>query len=226
MAMKKDELEHHQRQYQALMADAQAAEQAGLYRAVVEKALESWEHIDGMMQYERRYNKKEFASVPAIELTLKYAPLLLDFASLDRLESLLKDCRRIEKNTSHDLAAKLAAARALMWDAHSLWDHLERNPGLRQDELRKLLGGRQQRWSDMAETWEKMGLLRREPEAGTYRLTLSTRLGEIVSVKCPACGNIAEAPKAMCLEETPCPECQARVLFVVLSTRRTADAKE
>lgn len=226
MAMKKDELEHHQRQYQALMADAQAAEQAGLYRAVVEKALESWEHIDGMMQYERRYNKKEFTGVPAIELTLKYAPLLLDFASLDRLEGLLKDCRRIEKNTSHNLATKLAAARELMWDAHSLWDHLERNPGSRQDELRTLLGGRQKRWCGIAETWEKMGLLQRKPEDETCRLTLSTRLGEIVPVKCPACGNVTEAPKAMCLEETPCPECQKRVLFVIISSRSVTDAKE
>ena len=226
MAMKKDELEHRQSQYQALMADAQTAEQAGLYRAVVEKSLESWEHIDGMMQYERRYNKKELASIPAIELTLKYAPLLLDFASLDKLEELLKDCRRIERNTTHTLAAKLATARELMWDAHSLWGHLERNPGARQDELRNSLGGRQKRWSGIAETWEKMGLLQRKPENGTYRLTLSTRLGEIGSVKCPACGSVTEAPKAMCLEETPCPNCQARVLFVILSTRRTTDAKE
>lgn len=30
MAMKKDEMENHQRQYQSLMADARAAEEAGL----------------------------------------------------------------------------------------------------------------------------------------------------------------------------------------------------
>ncbi len=224
--MKKAEMADHQHQYQMLMDDARAAEQAGFYRVVVEKALECWQHIDGMMRYERKYQDKEFASVPAIDLILKYAPLLLDFASLDKLEKLLKDCRRIEKNTSDTLAVKLAAARALIWDAHSLWDHLERNLDSRQDELRKLLGGKQQRWRGMAEAWEKMGLLRREPEAGTYRLTLLTRLGEIVSVKCPACGNVAEAPKVMCWEETPCPRCQARVLFVILSTRRAADAKE
>jgi len=64
MAMTKAEMEHHQQKYQSLMADARAAERAGLYRKAIEKALASWEHIDGMMQYERRYESKEFRSVP------------------------------------------------------------------------------------------------------------------------------------------------------------------
>ena len=219
-------MENHQRLYQSLTADARAAERAGLYRVAVEKALESWKHIDGMMQYERRYDNKEFASVSTIDLTLKYAPLLLDFTSLNRLEGLLKDCRRIEKNTSDNLGDKLVAARALMWDAHRLWDHLERNPDSRQDELGRLLGGKRERWRGIIEAWEKMGLLRREPEGGTYRLALSTRMGELVSAKCPACGNVSEAPKAMCLEENACPECKTTVLFVILSTRPVADSKE
>lgn len=217
MAMKKAEMEHHQERYQSLMSDARAAEQAGLYRIAIEKALASWEHIDGMMQYERRYGSKEFRSIPAIDLTLKYAPLLLDFTSLDALEGLLKDRRRIEKNTSDSLGEKLAAARTLMRDAHRLWDHLEWNPRSRQDGLRRVLGGDQDQWRSMAEAWEKMGLLRREPESGTYRLSLSTRMGEVVAGKCPACGSIVEVPKAVCLEKMACPECEATALFVILS---------
>jgi hypothetical protein len=226
MAMTKVEMEHHQKQYQSLMADARSAEQAGLYRIAIEKALASWEHIDGMMQYERRYESKEFRSVPAIDLTLRYAPLLLDFASLDALEGLLKDCRRIEKNTSDSLVDKLAAARALMREAHRLWDHLEWNPRSRQDELRRLLGGDQEQWRGIAEAWDKMGLLRRESEGGTYRLSLSTRMGEVVLAKCPGCGNIVEAPKAMCLEDMVCPECEATTLFVILSAPPLGDPKE
>jgi endogenous inhibitor of DNA gyrase (YacG/DUF329 family) len=151
---------------------------------------------------------------------------LFDLNSLDILQALLKDCPRIEKNTSDNLAGQLGAARKLMWDAHRLWDHLERNPDSRQDELRRVLGGDQDQWRDMAENWERMGLLRRTPEGGTYRLALSARMGEIVAAKCPACGNIIEAPKGMCLEEVPCPECRATVLFVILSLRPSADAKE
>jgi len=226
MAMTKAEMEYHQQCYHSLMAIARASEQAGMYRVAVEKALASWEHVDGMMQYARKYENKEFSSVPAIDLILKYAPLLLDFGSLDALERLLKDCRRIEKNTSDSMGDKLTSARAFLRDAHRLWDHLEWNPGARQDELRRLLGGDQDRWRGMAEAWDRMGLLRREPEGGSYRLSLFTRMGEVVPAKCPACGNVFEAPKSMCLEEMACPECKASVLFVILPSRPSGDTKE
>ena len=107
----------------------------------------------------RRYKEEEFETINAIDLALKYAPLLLDFESLDELEQLLKDRKRIEKNTSHDLNDKLATARTQMWEAHRLWDHLERNPHSRQSELRQVLGGDQAQWRAIAELWEKMGLL-------------------------------------------------------------------
>ena len=35
-------------------------------------ALSSWDYIDGMMQYERRYNGEEFASIQGIDVILKY----------------------------------------------------------------------------------------------------------------------------------------------------------
>ena len=224
--MNKAEMEDHRNRYLDLMAEASSAERVGLYRVVVEKAMACWEHIDGMMRYERKYGDKGFTSVPAIDLILKYAPLLLDFAGLNKLEDLLKDYRLIEKHTTVNLGDKLDATRALMWDVHRLWDYLEQNPNSRQDELRRLLGGRKQRWQDIVEAWEKMGLLRRKPEGATYRLVLATRMGEVVSAKCPACGELVEAPKATCLEETACPKCEKRVLFVILSTRPASKAKE
>jgi len=74
MAMNKAEMESHRNDYYALMAQAWAAHHKGLYRKAVEWALSSWDHIDGMMQYERRYGKKEFESIEAIDMVLKYAP--------------------------------------------------------------------------------------------------------------------------------------------------------
>jgi len=224
MAMTKGDMEQHERQYASMMKEARAAERAGLYQRAVKAALASWEHIDGMMQYERRYREnQEFASILAIDMTLRYAPLLLDFESLAALESLLKVCRRIEKNTSESLADKLAAARARMRRTHRLWNHLERNPGTRQDELRRLLGGDQDEWRRMAEDWEKMGLLQRRSEGGSYRLALTTRMGQIVPAKCPACGKVVEAPKTMCLDNATCPECDASVVFVLLSSQPSAE---
>lgn len=226
MAMKKADMEGHRAEYQSLMVKAWSAEREGLYRTAVELALSSLNHIDGMMQYERRYESKEFDSIQGIDMILKYAPLLLDFNSLDTLETLLKNYRRIDKNTSESLADKLAKARVLMWDTHRLWDHLERNPETRQDGLRRVLGGDQDQWRSVANAWEKMGLLRRTPEGGSYRLALSTRMGELVSAKCPSCGGVVNAPKAMFLEKLACPECRTTVLFVILSTETSTGTKE
>ncbi|MHC4696999.1 MAG: hypothetical protein ACYTFA_09670 [Planctomycetota bacterium] len=208
------------------MSKAQAAHHEGLYRDAVEAALSSWEYIDGMMQYERRYEEKEFDGIKAIDMVLKYAPLVLDFHSLDKLESLLKNQRRIEKNTSESLAERLTQARALMWDAHRMWDHLEQHGEARQDKLSRILGGEQDKYRSVAETWEKMGLLQRTPEGGSYRLALSTRMGEVVSGKCPSCGAVAEAPKSMFLEEMRCPDCRVKVLFVLLPKGGATVTKE
>ena len=216
--MKKTEMEQHHIAYHEIVAKARSAERTGLYRMAMQLALSSWEHVDGMMQYERKYENAEFETIPAIEMVLKYAPLLLDFESLDALEILLKDCRRIEKNTSECLADRLNTARARMWDNHRLWDHLERNPGTRQSELRKHLGGEQEQWRSVVEDWHRMGLLRRSPDGGSYALTLATQMGELVMAKCPACGRTAEGTKAVFLDEVPCSNCAATGLFVILDT--------
>jgi hypothetical protein len=221
----KAEMQEHHAKYQELMAEARSKEKAGSYRDAIKLALASWDHIDGMMQYRRRYEDVEFRTVEAIDMVLKYAPLLLDFASLDALEWLLKDRRRIEKHTSDSLADSLAEARSLMWDAHRLWDHLEFHPDARQDELREHLGGNQERWRALAAAWETMGLVERVSEGRSYRLALCTRMGKIVPGKCPSCGAVSEAPKAMFLEDTTCPKCGDKVSFVLLAPDPTVGSK-
>lgn len=226
MAMKKAEMESHRAKYHDQMAKARAAQQKGLYHEAVELALSSWDHIDAMMQYERRFQDRELVRIEGIDMVLEYAPLLLDFRSLDKLQSLLKNYRRIDKNTSESLVDKLAKARSLMWDAHHMWDYLEQHADARQNELHRILGGEQDQWRSVAEAWEKMGLLHRMPEGKSYCLALSTRMGEVVSAKCSSCGAVAEAPKAMFFEELACPNCRATVLFVILSKEATAGTKE
>ena len=68
------------------------------------------------------------------------------------------------------------------------------------------------------EAWEKMGLVERtpEPQGNSYRVALATRMGQVISAKCPSCGEIAQAPKAMFLEPTPCPHCNSAESFVFL----------
>jgi hypothetical protein len=223
--MTKSEMEQHWSEYQSSMTQARSSEENGLYRAAVDSALSAWDHIDGMLQYERKYAENSSDRIMAIEIILKYSPLLLNFGNLNKLEALLQSSRRIEKTDEGSLNEKLASARAEMWENHRLWSYLEANPGARQDELRRVLGGDQDYWREVAGVWEKMGLLHRVREGGSYRLAFATRMGALVAGKCPSCGGTTEAPKAMLLEPTKCPECRKTGLFVILATPGNSNTK-
>jgi hypothetical protein len=221
MALKKAEMESHQAEYHALISQTRLALQEGLYAKAVELASSSWDFIDGMMQYERKYEGKEFDSVEGIDIVLEFAPLLFNFQSLDKLELLLKSQRRIDKHASDDLADRLSKARTRMWEAHRLWNHLERVSESNQEEFCSELGGDQTVWRTIAETWEEMGLIRRTPDGRSHRVALKTRMDEPVVAKCPSCAAIAKARKAKLLEEVTCPKCERAVVFVILANQRT-----
>jgi predicted Zn-ribbon and HTH transcriptional regulator len=217
MAMKKADMEAHQAEYHALMASARTALQQGLHRKAIELALSTWDHIDGMMQYERKYEERDFASVESIDLILRLAPLLFDFESLRSLDSLLKSQRRIERDTTDDLATRLARATQLMRDAQRLWNHIERQPYARQDELAQKLGGDQRQWRAITETWEQLGVVVRAPDRGSYLLALATRTSERVPAKCASCGVMSHEPKTTLLQTATCPSCQSTASFVLIS---------
>lgn len=225
MAMKKTEMEADASSYHQEMYFAVTAQRQGLQREAVKHALLALPFIDGMMQYERKYKDKAFDSIESIDIVLKYAPLLFDLQSLNDLEALLTAKRTIDRHASADLARDVDQARQRMWQAHHLWNHIERNPDCRQDELRRALGGDQDEWRAMAEAWHAMSLLRRTPAGGSCRLTLSTRLAEVVSAKCPSCGTIVQCPKAFCLETTGCPDCKADGVFVLLAGHAATESE-
>ncbi|CAN5520817.1 hypothetical protein BH09PLA1_BH09PLA1_35560 [soil metagenome] len=204
------------------MDAARQAERQGLYQHAVQLAVSAWENIDGMMQYRRKYEEAEFKSVSAIDFVLKYAPLIFEFETLNKLDTLLRTQKRIDKHASDDLASSLATAMTEMWANHRLFNFIESNPECRQDSLRSHLGSDQEYWRWVAEAWEKMGLVCRTPEGGSYRLALATRLGQLIDGKCPACGHVDRAPKGMFLEELACPSCAQSVLFVLLGPRISA----
>jgi hypothetical protein len=178
--MKKATMVEHRDEYRRLVEGAQSSLQRGLFREAIETASSSWDYIDGMMQYERKYEDKEHKTIEGVEIVLEYAPLLFDLDRLEALETMLKDKRKLERNTSHDLGEKLAKAKALMWQAHGLWDHLEKHPHTKQDGLRRAPGGDQDQWRQVGLSWEEMGLVSRSRDEGSYRLSLVTQMDALV----------------------------------------------
>ena len=221
MAMKKAEMEAHHAEYHDHMKRSQAARAQGLYRQGIRLAMEAWEHIDGMMQYERKYEDQDTVTIEAVETVLNDAPLLFETQSIDAAEAFLRANPRIAKKAAGDLPEKLAAAKRLMWEAHRIWDYLEEHHDCELTELEKTIGGDRHTLRRISKAWEQMRLLSREPCGTSHRLQLLTRLGQIVRGKCHSCGAIAEAPKACFLEPMRCPECHGKSWFVILAGSST-----
>lgn len=222
--MKKSEMEEHYAAYHANMATARAAEASGLYRAAVNAASTAWEYIDGMMQYEQKYLDREFGGVPAIDLVLKYSPMLLDIRRLGILRDLLKSRKRIDRNASSDLAEELEEAFAKTNQNYRLWSFLQHHPDVRQDELPEVLGGDQEYRRTVIRFWEQLGIVSRIPDGRSYRLLLVAPLGRAVSGKCPACGEIHEAPKRAFFEAIDCPACGEQSHFVLIASETNAQS--
>jgi hypothetical protein len=146
MAMKKLEMEAEIFQYREKMGLAQAAERRGMYREALDVAMSAWPYVDGMVLHERKYRDNEVGNIAAIDLVLRYAPLILDVRPLNALEQLLASYKRVLKEAFTTLTERLAAARAQIRQNHLLWTHLEQNPGAEQESLRQVLGGEQERW--------------------------------------------------------------------------------
>lgn len=150
----------------------------------------------------------------------------MDSASLEQLDTLLLERKRIDKNASDDLADELSVAVAQLWDCRRLWRHLEANPCARQDALRRTLGGDQETWRAIAESWEQLGLLMRTPEGGSYRLEFRTRMDNPITAKCGLCGVIVKGAKSKLLEPRTCPKCKSPSEFTLLVQQPAELSKE
>jgi hypothetical protein len=214
--MTKAEMESHRNEYHALVSKAQSALQNGAHLQAVGIAVSSWVHIDGMMQFERKYEKMDLVHLEGVEIVLALAPYLLDFQSLAQLDGFLKSQRRIEKNTSADLAENVARSHALMQQAYELWNYLESASESTQGRLNENWERDQVNWRSIAQTWEAMGLIRRSPEGGPNGFVLATQMQSHSLGKCSACGAIGKAAKAKFLDKMNCPKCKQTAFFVIL----------
>lgn len=211
-------MEFDKRTYHARLAAARTAFHSGLFQQAVELAVSSLAHVDGMMQYERKYENRESFTIEAIGMVLQIAPLLLDSVSLDQLEEVLKNQRRIAKYSSDDLSSQLRDANALLMDAHRLWDLLERQVEAKQDNLFQALGGHRDRWRNITDTWESIGLIRRVPVGDSCHLSFMTQMDSPTLAKCPSCGVVVRVSKSRVLNALVCPKCKIENEFVILKS--------
>jgi hypothetical protein len=218
MAKNKAELNADANCYRQGVSAMRKAHNEGRYLDAIRVALAATEYADGMIQFERRFEKRtDREDVETIHYVFRYAPLLFDRDGLTAVGQLLKSQKRIDKNTAADFVQEVDDAFSLMWDAHRLWEFIEAEREVAQDKLRLNLGGDQDRWRWIAESWEQMGIIRRVPERGSYRISFVTNLTAVVRGKCSECGVVGKAPKGRFLERITCPKCGASATFAILA---------
>jgi len=222
MAKTKAELEFDATRFRHAVSLMRKTHQSGEVLAAIKVAVEACEYADGMMQFEKRFEKRlERKSVETIDYIFRFAPLVFDRASLERVGALLKEQKRIDKVATDDLASDLQQAFELMWDAHRLWKLLRETPGFPQDQLRTQLGGSQDRWRGISEAWEELGLIQRVASSNSYLLSPATQLSGQARGKCSACGATGKASMGAFLDNIICPKCKTKTAFVILISRNT-----
>lgn len=157
----KAELQEGQNLYYAYLRQAQAAVVAHDWPVALTAAKQALHFVDLMMQFERKYQGKEFETLEAIDIVLDTAPFLLDHASLEQVRELLKTQKRIDKNASADLMGAVNEACDILSRAHMLWREattavdgiapIEDCDGM---PLRLAV-----RWRTLQERWESLGVL-------------------------------------------------------------------
>ena len=200
-------------QYMALVSSATTAEWERRYWDAIRLARSAWPHIDGTLQYARRYMAEPLTGVEAIDVVLRCAPVLLDTRSLTAVTTLLAECKRIEREAGK-YADRLDAATVRLGENHRLWSALHQAGEIADGEQPSAATPEQ--WGRTSEEWAAVGLVTRA--AGTTRLT--TRLGELVTAKCATCGRAVEAPKGMFFEPLPCDGCGTVDYLVIAAGRQ------
>ncbi|MFT3882934.1 MAG: hypothetical protein QM703_25170 [Gemmatales bacterium] len=207
----KAELEWQRTAFRTYVAQSKEALSQHQYSNAIELAIQSFAFIDGMIQYERRYEQVEDQPYPTIKTVLSYSPVLFRWKAIDEVERLLDSTKRIEKNSQIDWRAKIDHSRRLLGHALETWTNIHARNSATYD-------GDQNRRIErvfILSTWENMGYVTKPNENGDLHSFVSN-MEMRTRAKCKYCGDVCDATKATFLADIKCLKCGVTNLFVIL----------
>lgn len=213
--MTKAEMEDHFQKYSGLMKHAATAIKANDFGSVITLAEKSWDHLDGTL---RHLGKQDLTTIEGIGFVLLYAPILFDCSAIDRLEEFLSGKRRIANAYPTDIDEEILRSRKFMWQAHAVWDRLEKQPTCPQKSLRDIFEDDVESWNTTVRTWRAMNAVVLIAKNNMTHLKLVTRMDGKVVAKCPSCGHLARGTKSAFLDSVRCRICQTNGSFVQITT--------
>jgi predicted RNA-binding Zn-ribbon protein involved in translation (DUF1610 family) len=216
MAKTKVELQWHYSEYHRFLESARLALQAGNLKEAIDYAVASWDFIEGMTQFERRFAGREVDKFLCVNLVLEYSAVVFDRESLEKLDAVLKTQRRILKNASDDLIEHSLKAKTRVRSAYRIWEQLESNSEVTLEEIQTQLAQSVQEIELILNHWKKMGFIRRVTTvSGSNGISLVTQMDAQSLAKCPSCGIRVRTSKSRLLESIDCPRCDVNAHFVI-----------
>lgn len=216
MAPTKAELAEGRDAYYNLLFQSKTALEKRHYYDALGFASAAMTYVDGMMQFERRFENRTISTIECFDIIVRFAPPLFRLRDLDALAALLASQKRIERNSSTSYLAQVPHARSRLFKAYRLWEGFERqgsvpvnDPQLIQHDL-------------TLQDWLQMGLVHQVTDSNEVRWALVTSLSRTVRAKCASCGKIAGAAKRRFLEPCKCPQCANSVWFTIVDDTYTS----
>jgi hypothetical protein len=205
--MKIAELESHHDAYADSERTIRAMVEKGEFPTVFSVCTASFPHIVPAIQFRRKRGiVPETPELSAVTTICKFAPPLFEHT---RIELALEFVRssRVLMQSERNFLDLIEVARKREQLAHLLWNHLERHPGMLQRDIRKQLGVVQEDAVNIVDLWERLGILDRQPENGSYQLYFRTRLDAEVTGRCPNCGVRGKGRKDAFFPSAKCQKC-------------------
>lgn len=215
MAKKKAELERAHARYLVLAAEVVREREAHDYTAALRQADLAMDETEDAIRYAQKFGELGVEYGVAVIATLACAPLVLRLEPIDRVQALLKSSRLTIRALDIDADAMVEESRARLSLCHHIYRSIETEPGLSEQNLRDRVGVRWREAEAVLDEWAAAGLVVPQGSRGVRSFFLATRRGAMVVAKCPACANLAEAPKAFFYGVQRCDRCRREVSFVV-----------
>jgi hypothetical protein len=203
----KAELEWNANTFKTLSQQARGLIAEYNYTRAIEIALQSLQFIDGMIQYERRYNKQENVQQSTLAIILNYAPVIFHYRAIDTLEAYLLSTKRVHKTSDIDWLERIVAARQMMTSALNLWQCIEVDQDYKHiDNTFRVF---------LTDCWLRLGLIaKRTTNVAGFAFVSS--LSERFRGKCSSCGLVCDTTKETLLSDMNCPGCKVSCSMVIL----------
>jgi hypothetical protein len=205
--MKIAELEAHHDAYVDSERTIKTMVGNGEFPAVFSVCIDSFPHIVPAINYRK---KKDIPlgtlSLLPITTICQYAPPLFEHDAIESLAKFVSSARVLalsEKGYLHSVEAARKRERL----AHTLWNHLEKQPGTLQRDIRTVLGVIQEEAVEIIELWEELGVIDRQPKDESYRLYFRTQFNTEVEGLCQNCGVRGKGRKELFLKSVTCQKC-------------------